>query len=135
MCCILCSWFVEIKTWQVLKCTYLVMINPVKNWAHNLFRYTHSMVILGGHASTEPINSSFSGNSYLITKLYSLKYKVSLVVHGSRAWISHYILTLTRILSMASRQRVENWVFLHWTTFVDSWNGSASLILLLFHNK
>ncbi len=49
-------------------------------------KYTHGTVILGGHASVEPINSSFRGNSYLITRLYSLKYKVTLVVHVSRAW-------------------------------------------------
>ncbi len=44
-----------------------------------------------GHASAEPINSSFRGNPYLITRLYSLKYKVTCVVHVSRAWISRYI--------------------------------------------
>ncbi len=49
------------------------------------------MVILGGHASAEPVNSSFRGNPYLITRLYSLKYKVICVVHVSRAWISRYI--------------------------------------------
>ncbi len=39
----------------------------------------HDMVILGGHASTEHVNSIFRGNPYLITKLYSLEYKVSRV--------------------------------------------------------
>ncbi len=43
------------------------------------------------HASAEPVNSSFRGNPYLITRLYSLKYKVTGVVHVSRAWISRYI--------------------------------------------
>ncbi len=68
MCCLLSSWFVEINTWQVLKCTYLVLL-----------KYMHGIVILGGHASTECVNSIFRGNPYLITKLYSLKYKVLLV--------------------------------------------------------
>ncbi len=79
--------FVEINTWQVLKCTYLGWCS-----AHNLLKYTHGTVILGGHASAEPVSSSFRGNPYLITRLYSLKYKVTCVVHVSRAWISHYIL-------------------------------------------
>ncbi len=54
-------------------------------------KYTHGTVILGGHASAEPINSIFRGNPYLITRLYSLKYKVTCVVHVSRSWISRYI--------------------------------------------
>ncbi len=57
-------------------------------------KYTLGMVILGGHVSVEPVNSSFMGNPYLITRLYSLKYKVTCVVDVSRAWISRYILTL-----------------------------------------
>ncbi len=32
------------------------------------------MAILGGHASAEPVNSSFRGKPYLITRLYSFKY-------------------------------------------------------------
>ncbi len=51
-------------------------------------------VILGGHAPAEPVNSSFRGNPYLITRLYSFKYKVTCVVHVSRTWISRYILYL-----------------------------------------
>ncbi len=46
--------------------------------AHGLLKYMHGIVILGGHASAEPVNSIFRGNPYLITKLYFLKYKVSL---------------------------------------------------------
>ncbi len=57
-------------------------------------QYMHGMVILGGHASTEPVNSSFRGNPYLITRLYSLEYKVTCVVHVSRVWISRYIYVL-----------------------------------------
>ncbi len=53
--------------------------------AHGLLKYMHGMVILGGHASTKPVNSSFRGNPYLITKLYSLKYSVTCVVHVSHA--------------------------------------------------
>ncbi len=51
----------------------------------------HMTVILGGHASAEPVNSSIRGNPYLITRLYSFKYKVTCVLHVSRAWISRYI--------------------------------------------
>ncbi len=50
-----------------------------------LITYTHGTVILGGHVSAELVNSSFRGNPYLITILYSLKYKVTCVVHVSRA--------------------------------------------------
>ncbi len=53
---------------------YIFSVNVVP-----MLKYTHGMVILDGHASTEPVNSSFRGNPYLITRLYSLKYKVSLV--------------------------------------------------------
>ncbi len=51
----------------------------------------HGMVILSGHPSAEPVNYSFRGNPYLITRLYSLKYKVTCVVHMSHAWISRYV--------------------------------------------
>ncbi len=44
------------------------------------------MVILSGHASMKPVNSSFRGNPCFITKLYSLKYKVSLVWC---MWVAH----------------------------------------------
>ncbi len=50
----------------------------------------HGMVILGGHASAEPVNSTFSGNPYLITRLYSLNYKVTCVVHVSHMYIPLY---------------------------------------------
>ncbi len=43
-------------------------------------KYTPGIVILGQHASTKPINSSLWGNQCLITKLYSLKYKVTLLL-------------------------------------------------------
>ncbi len=42
-------------------------------------KYKHGMVILGGYASTKLVNSSFRDNPCLITKFYSLKYKVSFV--------------------------------------------------------
>ncbi len=77
MCYVLCSWFVVINTLQVLKCTYLVLMYIFSD-AHNLLKYMHGMVILGGHASAETVNSSFRGKPYLITRLYSLKYKVTL---------------------------------------------------------
>ncbi len=54
---------------------YIFSVNVVLN----LLKYTHGMVILDGHASTEPVNSCFRGNPYLITRLCSLKYKMSLV--------------------------------------------------------
>ncbi len=41
--------------------------------------------------TAEPINSSFRGNPYLITRLYSLKYKVTCVVHVSRVWNAIFI--------------------------------------------
>ncbi len=66
----------------------------------------HGTVILGGHASVEPVNSSFRGNPCLITRLYSLKYKVTCVVHVSRAWISHYI------YHMGKRGCVSDWTVL-----------------------
>ncbi len=50
-----------------------------------MLKYMHGMVILGGHATEEPVNYSFRGNPYLITRLYSLKYKVTCVVHVSHA--------------------------------------------------
>ncbi len=91
MCCLLCSWFVEINTWQVLKCIYLVqclLLVEIYAW-HSYF---------GWACISEPVNSNFRGNSYLITRLYSLKYKVTCVVHVSHAWISRYIYTLRRYL-------------------------------------
>ncbi len=67
MCCVLCSWFVEINTWHVLiQCSERVEIYA---W-HGYF---------GWACMTKPVNSSFRGNPCLITKLNSLKYKVSLV--------------------------------------------------------
>ncbi len=61
----------------------------------------HDTVIWGGHASVEPVNSSFRGNPYLITRLYSFKYKVTCVVHVSRASISRYIILLFCLLYAA----------------------------------
>ncbi len=52
------------------------------------------MVILGGHVSMKPVNSSFKVNPCLITKLYSLKYKVSLVWCMRVAHESHTIFNL-----------------------------------------
>ncbi len=45
---------------------------------------------VGMHQRSLSIPAS-GANPYLITRLYSLKYKVTCVVHESRAWISHYI--------------------------------------------
>ncbi len=64
----------------------------------------HGMVILGGHASMKPVNSSFSGNPCLITKLYSLKYKVSLVWC---MWVAHeYKVSLVWCMWVAREYKV-----------------------------
>ncbi len=78
-CAVLCSWFVEIEHMASVE-MYIFSIYPE---LHNLLKYAHGMVILGGHASAESINSSFRGNPYLITKLYSEIQSVTCVVHVS----------------------------------------------------
>ncbi len=50
------------------------------------------MVILSGHASAEPVNSSLRGNPYLITRLYSEIQSVTCVVHVSRVNFTLYFL-------------------------------------------
>ncbi len=54
---------------------------------HFFFKYKILVMDYAGscNESAEPVNSSFRGNPYLITRLYSLKYTVTCVVHVSRA--------------------------------------------------
>ncbi len=77
--------------------------------------------MLGGHASAEPVNSSFMSNPYLITRLYSLKYKFTCVVHVSHAWISRYIFWICYN------------IFCHWNWFLDCHSRTKWVMILLFH--
>ncbi len=74
LCFVLMVLFVEINAWQVLKRTYLVLIQC--SWLVEIYTWNG---YFGWACINEAVNSSFRGNPCLITKLYSLKYKVSLV--------------------------------------------------------
>ncbi len=88
MCCVLFSWFVEINTWQVLKCTYLVLIQC--SWLVEIYTW-HGY--FGWACINEACQFQLQGHPILITKLYSLKYKASLVWC---MWVVHEFETLKR---------------------------------------
>ncbi len=93
MYCVLCSWFVEINTWQVLKCIYLVLIQH--SWLVKIYAW-HGYF---GWACISAVNSSFRRNPCLITKLFSLKYKVSFLWC---MWVAHEFHAIFIIMNMTA---------------------------------
>ncbi len=95
------------------------------------------MVILGGHASVEPVNSSFRGNPYLITRLYSLKNKFTCVVHcESRMNFTLYFkftfifslsesvnIHLQRLMSLLARKMISK-ILNKYLRSVVTWNNA-----------